>query len=243
MKNARVVLLASGKGGTGKTTTAVNVGCGLSKLGQKVLILDMNRGFRCCDCYLGLENQILSDLSDLREGRKSLDQVLIEDRRHPGLFLLCEPQRLLQSMWTSEEAAKFLDFVKPLFDWILIDLAPGYPEDLSNLLPKTDEVWTVVTGERAALRAADQIFRTVPHGSVRKVLFLNRIIKETVNEKAVPDADEIRELLAPDEMFQVPEDDQLVYYQERGVPIAGMPTKSGQAFAGICRKLISFKKS
>ena len=84
----KVIVITSGKGGVGKTTTTANLGCGLSMLGQKVVLIDTDIGLRNLDVVLGLENRIVYDLVDVVEGTCKLKQALIRDKRYEGLYLL-----------------------------------------------------------------------------------------------------------------------------------------------------------
>ena len=109
---SEVIVVTSGKGGVGKTTTTANIGTGLAKLGKKVVMIDTDTGLRNLDVVLGLENRIVYNLVDVVEGNCRLKQAMIADKRCPKLFLLPTAQTRDKSAVTPEQMVKVIDEIK-----------------------------------------------------------------------------------------------------------------------------------
>ena len=116
-----VIVITSGKGGVGKTTTSANVGTGLAVLGKKVVLIDTDIGLRNLDVVMGLENRIVYNLVDVAEGNCRMKQALIRDKRYPNLYLLPAAQTRDKSAVTPEQMIKLTDDLKDDFDYILLD--------------------------------------------------------------------------------------------------------------------------
>ena len=104
-----VIVITSGKGGVGKTTTTANIGAGLSWLGKKVIVIDTDLGLRNLDVVMGLENRIVYNLVDVAEGNCRMKQALIRDKRYPNLYLLPAAQTRDKSAVTPEQMIKLTD--------------------------------------------------------------------------------------------------------------------------------------
>ena len=115
---SEVIVITSGKGGVGKTTTSANVGTGLAVLGKKVVLIDTDIGLRNLDVVMGLENRIVYNLVDVAEGNCRMKQALIRDKRYPNLYLLPAAQTRDKSAVTPEQMIKLTDDLKDDFDYI-----------------------------------------------------------------------------------------------------------------------------
>ena len=122
---SEVIVITSGKGGVGKTTTSANVGTGLAVLGKKVVLIDTDIGLRNLDVVMGLENRIVYNLVDVAEGNCRMKQALIRDKRYPNLYLLPAAQTRDKSAVTPEQMIKLTDDLKDDFDYILLDCPAG----------------------------------------------------------------------------------------------------------------------
>ena len=123
---SEVIVITSGKGGVGKTTTSANLGCGLAALGKKVALVDADIGLRNLDVVMGLENRIVYDLVDVVEGNCRLKQALIKDKRYDGLFLLPAAQTRDKDAVSPEQMQKLCDDLKEEgFDFIVLDCPAG----------------------------------------------------------------------------------------------------------------------
>ena len=119
-----VIVITSGKGGVGKTTTTANIGIGLSMLGKKVLVIDTDLGLRNLDVVMGLENRIVYNIVDVIEGSCRLKQALIKDKRFPELYLLPSAQTKDKTSISPEQMKKLIEDIREDFDFILLD-CPG----------------------------------------------------------------------------------------------------------------------
>ena len=122
---SEVIVITSGKGGVGKTTTAAKVGTGLAKLGHSVVLIDTDIGLRNLDVVMGLENRIVYNLVDVVEGNCRLKQALIKDKRYNNLFLLPSAQTRDKTSVTPEQMKKLTDELKDEFEYIILDCPAG----------------------------------------------------------------------------------------------------------------------
>ena len=124
-KSSEVIVVTSGKGGVGKTTTSANVGTGLAKAGSKVCLIDTDIGLRNLDVVMGLETRIVYNLVDVVEGNCRIKQALIRDKRHPGLYLMPSAQTRDKSAVTPGQMVKVIDHLREQFDYIILDCPAG----------------------------------------------------------------------------------------------------------------------
>ena len=120
-----IIVVTSGKGGVGKTTTTANIGAGLAELGKKVLVIDTDLGLRNLDVVMGLENRIVYNLVDVIEGKCRLNQALIKDKRYENLYLLPSAQTKDKSAVTPEQMIKLTSDLRREYDFVLLDCPAG----------------------------------------------------------------------------------------------------------------------
>ena len=152
-----VIVITSGKGGVGKTTTTANIGAGLSQLGKKVIVIDTDLGLRNLDVVMGLENQIVYNLVDVIEGTCRLKQAAIRDRRYENLYLLPSAQTKDKSAISPEQMKKLASELKDEFDYVLLDCPAGIEQGFQNAIAGADRALVVTTPEVSAIRDADRI--------------------------------------------------------------------------------------
>ena len=134
-----IIVVTSGKGGVGKTTTTANIGAGLSRLGKKVLVIDTDLGLRNLDVVMGLENRIVYNLVDVIEGGCRLKQAMISDKRHENLYLLPSAQTKDKSAITPEQMIKLTNELRDEFDYVLLDCPAGIEQGFRMRLPELTE--------------------------------------------------------------------------------------------------------
>ena len=152
-----VIVITSGKGGVGKTTTTANVGAGLSKLGKKVVIIDTDLGLRNLDVVMGMENLVVYNLVDVVTGGCRLKQALIRDSRYENLYLLPSAQTKDKSAVSPEQMKKLTSELKEEFDYILLDCPAGIEQGFQNAIAGADRALVVTTPEVSSIRDADRI--------------------------------------------------------------------------------------
>ena len=178
---SEVIVVTSGKGGVGKTTTSANVGTGLAMLGEKVILIDTDIGLRNLDVVMGLENRIVYNLVDVVEGNCRLKQALIKDKRYPNLYLLPAAQTRDKSAVTPEQMIKLTDDLKDDFDYILLDCPAGIEQGFYNAIAGADRALVVTTPEVSAIRDADRIIGLLEHAQIGAIdLIVNRIRADMV---------------------------------------------------------------
>ncbi|MFQ9985395.1 MAG: septum site-determining protein MinD, partial [Lachnospiraceae bacterium] len=178
---SEVIVITSGKGGVGKTTTTANLGAGLAQLGEKVVLIDTDIGLRNLDVVMGLENRIVYHLVDVIEENCRLKQALIRDKRYPNLFLLPSAQTRDKSAVTPEQMTRLIDKLRLDFDYILLDCPAGIEQGFQNAIAGADRAFIVTTPEVSAIRDADRIIGLLDTFGMRKYdLIINRVRMDMV---------------------------------------------------------------
>ena len=154
---SEVIVVTSGKGGVGKTTTSANVGTGLAAMGKKVVLIDTDIGLRNLDVVMGLENRIVYNLVDVVEGKCRIKQALIKDKRYPSLYLMPSAQTKDKSAVNPEQMVKMIEQLRSQFDFIILDCPAGIEQGFKNAIAGADRALVVTTPEVSAIRDADRI--------------------------------------------------------------------------------------
>ena len=152
-----VIVVTSGKGGVGKTTTSANIGTGLASTGNKVVLVDADIGLRNLDVVLGLENRIVYDITNVVEGQVSYKKALIKDKRFDSLYLLPAAQTKDKSSVNPEQMEELCEQLKQEFDYIIIDCPAGIEQGFKNAIAGAQRAVVVTTPEVSAVRDADRI--------------------------------------------------------------------------------------
>ena len=180
-KSSEVIVVTSGKGGVGKTTTSANVGTGLAKAGSKVCLIDTDIGLRNLDVVMGLENRIVYNLVDVVEGNCRIKQALIRDKRHPGLYLMPSAQTRDKSAVTPGQMVKVIDHLREQFDYIILDCPAGIEQGFQNAIAGADRALVVTTPEVSAIRDADRIIGLLEANGFKQMdLIINRLRMDMV---------------------------------------------------------------
>ncbi|MBQ3913195.1 MAG: septum site-determining protein MinD [Lachnospiraceae bacterium] len=234
-----VIVVTSGKGGVGKTTTTANVGTGLAKLDKKVVLIDTDIGLRNLDVVLGLENRIVYNLVDVIEGNCRIKQALIKDKRYPNLYLLPSAQTRDKSAVTPEEMKLLCEQLKGEFDYIIMDCPAGIEQGFKNAIAGADRALVVTTPEVSAVRDADRIIGLLEANEMKKTeLIVNRLRIDMVNRGDMMSSDDVVEILAIDLIGIVPDDEKIVVSTNNGEPLVGDDSLAGQAYMNICRRIV-----
>ena len=237
---SEVIVITSGKGGVGKTTSTANIGTGLAQLNKKVVLIDTDIGLRNLDVVMGLENRIVYNLVDVIEGNCRMKQALIKDKRYPNLFLLPSAQTRDKSAVTPEQMMKLTEELREEFDYILLDCPAGIEQGFQNAIAGADRALVVTTPEVSAIRDADRIIGLLEANELKNIhLIVNRLRMDMVNRGDMMSIADVTEILAVDLIGAVPDDEQIVISTNHGEPLVGRTdTMAGQAYANICRRVI-----
>ena len=233
-----IIVITSGKGGVGKTTTTANIGTGLAKLGKKVLVIDTDLGLRNLDVVMGLENRIVYNLVDVIEGKCRLKQAAIHDKRYEGLYLLPSAQTKDKSAISPEQMKKLTAELKEDYDFVLLDCPAGIAQGFENAVAGADRAVVVTTPEVSAIRDADRIIGLLESKQIRNLeLVINRIRIDMVKRGDMMSVEDVTEILPIHLLGAIPDDEQVVIATNQGEPVVGDDSPSGRAYMNICRRL------
>ena len=236
---SEVIVVTSGKGGVGKTTTTANVGTGLAQLNKKVVLIDTDIGLRNLDVVMGLENRIVYNLVDVIEGKCRIKQALIKDKKYPNLYLLPSAQTRDKTAVSPEQMQKLLDDLKDEFDYILLDCPAGIEQGFKNVIAGADRALVVTTPEVSAIRDADRIIGLLEANEIKQIdLIVNRLRMDMVNRGDMMSIDDVVEILAINLIGAVPDDENIVISTNKGEPLVGSDSLSGKAYMNICRRVL-----
>ncbi len=234
-----VIVITSGKGGVGKTTTTANVGTGLAKLDKKVVLIDTDIGLRNLDVVMGLENRIVYNLVDVIEGNCRIKQALIKDKRYPNLYLLPSAQTRDKNSVSPEQMKKLAEELKDEFDYILMDCPAGIEQGFKNAIAGADSALVVTTPEVSAVRDADRIIGLLETNEIKNShLIVNRLRPDMVKRGDMMSADDVVEVLAIHLIGVVPDDENIVISTNQGEPLVGSDSLAGQAYMNICKRIV-----
>ena len=236
---ARVIVITSGKGGVGKTTTTANIGAALADKGHKVLLIDTDIGLRNLDVVMGLENRIVYDLIDVIEGRCRVSQALIKDKRCPNLVLLPAAQIRDKNDVNTDQMKELIFSLKESFDYILIDCPAGIEQGFKNAIAAADEAIVVTTPEVSATRDADRIIGLLEAAGIKNPrLVINRLRIDMVKDKNMLGVEDILEILAVKLLGVVPDDENVVISTNKGEPLVYKgDSLAAKAFKNIASRI------
>lgn len=214
------IVVTSGKGGVGKTTTSANIGTGLAILGKSVVVVDADIGLRNLDVVMGLENRIVYDIVDVVEKNCRLKQGLIRDKRFDKLYLLPAAQTKDKSAVKPEQMRELVTELKKDFDYIIIDSPAGIEQGFQNSIAGADMAIIVTTPEISAVRDADRVIGILESKGLHNPrLIINRIRPEMVKRGDMMNIEDIIDILAIDLLGVVPDDEAIVISTNKGEPV------------------------
>ena len=234
-----VIVITSGKGGVGKTTTTANIGTGLAISGKKVVLIDTDIGLRNLDVVMGLENRIVYDLVDVVDGVCRVKQALIKDKRYDGLYLLPAAQTRDKSAVTPEQMINLITELKNEFDYVIVDCPAGIEQGFKNAIAGANKAIVVTTPEVSAVRDADRIVGLLEANELRNPkLLINRVRPDMVKRGDMMSIDDIIDILAIDLIGVVPDDEKIVISTNRGEPaVNDEKSLAGQAYRNVTRRI------
>jgi septum site-determining protein MinD len=234
------IVVTSGKGGVGKTTTSANLGTALALLGKKVCMVDTDIGLRNLDVVMGLENRIIYDLVDVAEGRCRVNQAMVKDKRFDELYLLPAAQTKDKNDISPKQVRKIIEGLKPDFDYIIIDCPAGIEQGFRNAIAGADKAIVVTTPENSAVRDADRVIGLLEKSHVdAPKLIINRIRPNLVRSGDMLTVDDICQVLAIDLIGIVPDDEQVIKSASAGEPTVMNPSsRASIAYRNIARRIL-----
>ena len=235
-----VIVVTSGKGGVGKTTTTANLGSALALRGKKVVLIDTDIGLRNLDVVMGLENRIVYDIVDVVEEKCKLKQALIKDKRFKDLFLLPAAQTRDKSAVNEEQMKELTEKLKEEFDYIIIDCPAGIEQGFKNAIAGANRAIVVTTAEISAIRDADRIVGLLEASEIKNAeLVVNRLRPAMVRKGEMMDVEDIVDLLSIDLIGVVPDDEYIITQTNKGEPVvSNHKAPSGKAYIEIARRIL-----
>jgi len=214
----RAIVITSGKGGVGKTTTTANLGTALAQLGHSVVVIDADIGLRNLDVVMGLESRIVYHLVDAVRGRCPVAKALIKDRRLENLWLLPSSQTDDKEAVTPDDMTRIIGELKANHDFVLIDCPAGIEQGFKNAIAGADEAIVVATPEVSSIRDADRVVGLLAASQIPARLIVNRISPTLVKRGDMLSQSDVIEILALDLLGAIPLDDQIVSTTNKGTP-------------------------
>lgn len=235
---SEVIVVTSGKGGVGKTTTSANVGTGLAAMGKRVVLIDTDIGLRNLDVVMGLENRIVYNLVDVVENKCRVKQALIKDKRHPSLYLMPSAQTKDKSAVNPEQMVKMINQLREQFDYIILDCPAGIEQGFKNAIAGADRALVVTTPEVSAIRDADRIIGLLEANDFKQIdLIINRLRYDMVKRGEMMSAADVVDILSLPLIGIVPDDENVVIATNQGEPLVGNNTLAGKAYQNICYRV------
>lgn len=234
----KIVLVASGKGGTGKTSVAANLGAALAKSGKLTVLVDMDIGLRNLDILLGLESGIVYDICDVTDGVCALDDALIKYGETENLYFLSSPQTKALAQLDAEIFEPVWERLKERFDYCIIDAPAGIDGGFLYSLNRADTVLIVTIPEISSLRDADRVISVVEDAGKNDIrLIINRIQPRLIESGVMMNVDDCADMLGIGVIGLIPEDyipmslnKKLAVFDER--------SRAGVAVTNISKRLM-----
>ncbi|TCO79981.1 septum site-determining protein MinD [Marinisporobacter balticus] len=235
-----VIVVTSGKGGVGKTTTTANIGTGLALEGKKVVVVDADIGLRNLDVVMGLENRIVYDVVDVVDGVCRLRQALIKDKRYSGLFLLPAAQTKDKNAVNPKQMQTLCNELKEMFDYVLVDCPAGIEQGFKNAIAGADKAIVIATPEISAVRDADRIIGLLEAAELRDpLLVINRVRIDMVKRGDMMNIEDMIDILAIDLLGVVPDDEAIVISTNKGEPaVVDNVSMAGKAYRNITKRIL-----
>lgn len=234
----RAIVITSGKGGVGKTTTTANLGAALALKGKRVLVIDADIGLRNLDVILGLENRIVFNLVDVAKGICKPQQAIIKSKKSNNLFLLPASQTDDKDVINESEMSEVVQKFKEEFHFILIDSPAGIEHGFRNACAGADDAVIVTTPEVASIRDADRVIGLLASKGIEPQLIINRIDRDMVRRGDMLSPRDVVDILGIEQIGLVFRDDEIIVSANTGEPVVYNPASSaGRSYIRIAERL------
>lgn len=244
---AKIIVVTSGKGGVGKTTTSAAISTGLALNGYKTVVIDFDVGLRNLDLIMGCERRVVYDFVNVINGEANLKQTLIKDKRSENLFILPASQTRDKDALSQEGVEKVLNELREKFDFIICDSPAGIEHGAQMALYFADEAIIVTNPEVSSVRDSDRIIgilqsksRKAENGEqVKEHLLLTRYNPKRVEDGEMLGVSDVEEILAVDLLGVIPESQDVLKASNQGTPvILDDASDAGQAYSDAVARLV-----
>ena len=243
----QIMVVTSGKGGVGKTTTTAAIGAALAEAGEKVVVIDFDVGLRNLDLVLGAERRVVFDIVNVIQGDAKLPQALIRDKRVNKLHLLPASQTRDKDALTAEGVARVIDELRERFDWVICDSPAGIERGATLAMRHADIAVVVTNPEISSVRDSDRIVGLVDSKTeraergewVEKLLLVTRFDAQRAARGEMLSVDEILDVLSLPLLGVVPESQDVLQASNLGIPVTLAKPNSAAArgYADAARRL------
>jgi len=237
---ARIIVVTSGKGGVGKTTTSAALAMGLAARGHRTVVIDFDVGLRNLDLVMGCERRVVFDLVNAIQGEASLRQALIKDKRNPNLFILAASQTRDKDALTLEGVGKVLEELAESFDYIVCDSPAGIEKGATLAMYYADDAIVVTNPEVSSVRDSDRMIGILSSKSRRaeqnlepitERLLITRYSPQRVDKGEMLSLEDVQDILALDLIGVIPESESVLNSSNAGIPIIlDEESNAGQAY-------------
>jgi septum site-determining protein MinD len=218
-KYGRAIVITSGKGGVGKTTTTANIGTALAQRGAKVVLVDADVGLRNLDIVLGLESRVKHHLLDVLEEHATLDDALVADKHSATLRLLAAAQAREKEDVDTEKMRALIRSLRERFDYVLIDCPAGIELGFKNAVAGADEAIVVCTPEVSAVRDVDRVVGLLGN-AFKPQLVINRLRPQLVKRGKMLSVDDVNAILRLPLLGVIADEPEIIVAANRGEPLA-----------------------
>ncbi len=250
---AKVIVITSGKGGVGKTTTSANIATGLAKRGKKTAVIDFDIGLRNLDLIMGCERRVVYDFVNVIQGEATLKQALIRDKNTENLYILPASQTRDKDALTKESVGKVLEELRTSFDFIICDSPAGIERGAVMALYYADEAIVVTNPEVSSVRDSDRILGILSAKSkkaeqgeetpIAEHLLVTRYSPKRVTQGEMLSIGDVQELLGIPLIGVIPESEAVLQASNAGVPVIhDTASDSGQAYDDVVIRLLGKEK-
>jgi septum site-determining protein MinD len=215
----RAIVITSGKGGVGKTTTTANLGVALAKRGAKVALVDADVGLRNLDILMGLESRVRHHVLDVLEEKVELDEALVRDKNFPNLFLLAAAQSREKDEVDTESMRDLIEELREQFDYVLIDCPAGIEMGFTNAVVGAQEAIVVCTPEVSAVRDVDRVVGLLGN-AFSPQLIINRVRPHLVHKGKMLSVEDVNSILRLPLLGVIADEPDVIVSTNKGEPLA-----------------------
>ncbi len=245
---ARIIVVTSGKGGVGKTTTSAAIAMGLAKKGHKTAVIDFDVGLRNLDLVMGCERRVVYDFVNVIHGEATLNQALIKDKRCNQLFILPASQTRDKDALTQEGVGKVLDDLSKEFKYIVCDSPAGIERGANLAMYFADDAFVVTNPEVSSVRDSDRMLGILSSKSrraekgeepIKEYLLLTRYSPARVKLGEMLSVEDVQDILSLNLLGVIPESQSVLNASNSGIPvILDESSDAGQAYEDIVARYL-----
>ncbi len=248
---AKIIVVTSGKGGVGKTTTSASFACGLAQRGHKTVVIDFDVGLRNLDLIMGCERRVVYDFVNVIHGEANLRQALIKDKRFDNLYILAASQTRDKDALTQDGVGKVLEELSKEFEFIICDSPAGIEKGAMLAMHFADEALVVTNPEVSSVRDSDRVLGilqsktklAIEGKGVKEHLVLTRYSPQRVAQGEMLSVEDVQEILAVELLGVVPESQSVLNSSNAGLPVIAEPlADAGQAYSDVVDRFLGEDK-